>query len=69
MSTYLAIVYCDHSDVSVFSAGPFRYVDTVGASQVVAEMQKLEASYGELFSPCQMLIDMAKDPSKKFHQS
>jgi enoyl-CoA hydratase/long-chain 3-hydroxyacyl-CoA dehydrogenase len=48
--------------------GPFRFVDLYGADKLVAKMQELQKSYGEPFAPCQLLLDYAKDPSKKFHK-
>ena len=50
-----------------FHGGPFRYIDTLGADKFVKWMEKFEADYGQRFTPCQLLKDMAKDPSKKFH--
>jgi len=46
--------------------GPFRYVDTMGAQTVVDMMRKYEGVYGTPFTPCQMLLDMAKS-GKKFY--
>lgn len=46
--------------------GPFKFVDTKGADYVVEQMEKFEAVYGESFTPCQMLRDMAKS-GKKFY--
>lgn len=52
-----------------FHGGPFRYLDTYGADKFVERMEKLhETIGGERFVPCQMLLDYAKDPSKKFHK-
>ncbi|CAM2112479.1 trifunctional enzyme subunit alpha, mitochondrial isoform X2 [Caretta caretta] len=47
--------------------GPFRYTDSVGAKQLVDKLRKYEAVYGNQFTPCQLLLDHANDPSKKFH--
>ncbi|XP_037749657.1 trifunctional enzyme subunit alpha, mitochondrial isoform X1 [Chelonia mydas] len=47
--------------------GPFRYADSVGAKQLVDKLRKYEAVYGNQFTPCQLLLDHANDPSKKFH--
>jgi len=49
-----------------FSGGPFRYIDTMGASTFVDHMRRFEQSYGVAFTPCQMLVDMAKS-GKKFY--
>ena len=49
-------------------AGPFRFADIYGADKLVSKMREFEAVYGETFTPCQLLLDHAKDPSKKFHR-
>merc|ERR1711894_229746 len=46
--------------------GPFRFVDALGADNVVGMLKKYEAVYGVAFTPCQMLLDMAKS-GKKFY--
>ena len=54
---------------SGFRPGPFRYLDVYGAEKFVERMQRLQETVGgERFQPCQMLLDFAKDPSKKFHK-
>lgn len=50
-----------------FLGGPFRYVDTFGADKIVGFMEKYRKYYGDQFEPCQLLLDHAKDRSKKFH--
>lgn len=48
--------------------GPFRFVDTYGADKLVKLMEKFQSVIGEKqFQPCQLLLDHAKDPSKRFH--
>jgi len=49
-----------------FTGGPFRYIDTMGAKTVVEKMKTLEKSYGALYSPADILVDMAKK-NRKFH--
>eukprot|EP00794_Sanderia_malayensis_P004775 gene4775-5402_t len=50
-----------------FLGGPFRYVDTYGADKMVAMMEKFANTIGaEQFTPCSLLMDHAKDSSKKF---
>lgn len=51
-----------------FLGGPFRYLDIHGADQLVEKMQRYESVYGQQFTPCQLLLDHAKDSSKKFHK-
>merc|ERR1719411_823128 len=46
--------------------GPFRYVDTQGAQKIVDAMRKYENAYGAPFTPCQLLLDMAKSGDKFF---
>jgi len=46
--------------------GPFRYVDTQGAQKIVDIMRKYEQAYGSPFTPCQLLLDMAKSGDKFF---
>lgn len=48
--------------------GPFRYVDMFGADKLVEKMRRFEAVYGSPFTPSQLLLDHAQDPSKKFYK-
>ncbi|XP_036922657.1 trifunctional enzyme subunit alpha, mitochondrial [Sturnira hondurensis] len=48
--------------------GPFRFVDLFGAQKVVDRLRKYEAAYGKAFTPCQLLVDHANNPTKKFYQ-
>ena len=43
-----------------FLGGPFRYMDTLGADEVVARLTRLAAQYGSRFTPCTPLLDMAE---------
>lgn len=43
-----------------FLGGPFRYLDTVGAVNVVAQLNQWAGLYGERFKPCDALIKMAE---------
>ncbi|XP_009082599.1 PREDICTED: trifunctional enzyme subunit alpha, mitochondrial, partial [Acanthisitta chloris] len=47
--------------------GPFRFADSFGAKQLVDKLRKYEAVYGVQFTPCQLLLDHANSPGKKFH--
>lgn len=40
--------------------GPFRYVQRRGAASVVEEMLRLQDMAGKRFSPCELLMDMAR---------
>uniref|UniRef100_A0A4W4E376 Trifunctional enzyme subunit alpha, mitochondrial n=1 Tax=Electrophorus electricus TaxID=8005 RepID=A0A4W4E376_ELEEL len=50
-----------------FLGGPFRFVDNFGADKLVEKMKTFEEVFGNQFTPCQLLLDHAKDPSRKFH--
>ncbi|MDU5714218.1 MAG: fatty acid oxidation complex subunit alpha FadJ [Citrobacter freundii] len=42
-----------------FLGGPFRYMDSLGAGEVVATLQRLTTQYGSRFAPCEQLLQMA----------
>ena len=44
-----------------FRGGPFRYVDVVGASEVVRRLEGYQKSCGERFRPAPLLVEMARD--------
>jgi 3-hydroxyacyl-CoA dehydrogenase/enoyl-CoA hydratase/3-hydroxybutyryl-CoA epimerase len=50
-----------------FRGGPFRYIDTLGAQQVVDILNDLAAKHGARFKPAQILVDYAKS-GKKFYE-
>ncbi|XP_012538607.1 trifunctional enzyme subunit alpha, mitochondrial [Monomorium pharaonis] len=50
-----------------FTGGPFRWVDSYGAHRLVKKMEEFQSHYGEAFKPCQLLLDMANDSTRKFH--
>ncbi|MGG5837304.1 3-hydroxyacyl-CoA dehydrogenase NAD-binding domain-containing protein, partial [Huaxiibacter chinensis] len=43
-----------------FLGGPFRYMDNLGTSEVVAILQRLATQYGPRFTPCDALLRMAE---------
>ncbi|XP_007664923.1 trifunctional enzyme subunit alpha, mitochondrial isoform X2 [Ornithorhynchus anatinus] len=48
--------------------GPFRFTDLYGARKLVDRLKKYEDVYGKQFTPCQLLVDHANNPDKKFYQ-
>ena len=44
-----------------FLGGPYRYIDTVGASNVVSQMNQWATAHGERFTPCEALVKMAEE--------
>ncbi len=51
-----------------FWGGPFRFVDLYGADRLVKAMNRYAQAYDpEQFTPCQLLLDHAKQDSK-FYQ-
>lgn len=51
-----------------FTGGPFRWVDQYSARKLVDKMYCFADLYGPPFVPCQTLVGMAKDSSKKFYK-
>ena len=47
--------------------GPFKYVDSFGADKIVNKMKEFEQIFGSQFTPCDLLVQHAKDKSKKFY--
>jgi len=47
-----------------FLGGPFRYIDHIGANNLVAKMNQWQLTCGERFEPCQKLIEMAEQDLK-----
>jgi 3-hydroxyacyl-CoA dehydrogenase/enoyl-CoA hydratase/3-hydroxybutyryl-CoA epimerase len=43
-----------------FRGGPFRYVDTVGAREIVRRLERLRDRHGNRFAPAPVLVEMAK---------
>jgi len=49
--------------------GPFKFVDIYGADKIVDILKRYEQVYGASFKPCDLLLEHAKDSSKKFYAS
>ena len=47
-----------------FLGGPFRYIDLLGAAEVLKTLQGLQQHYGEHFAPCPGLIRRAQEGSR-----
>ena len=43
-----------------FRGGPFRYMDAIGAGEVVRRLRTFEDRLGKRFKPAQLLVDMAQ---------
>ncbi len=43
-----------------FRGGPFRYIDSVGAEEIVRRLEDLEGRFAARFRPAEMLIDLAR---------
>ena len=51
-----------------FRGGPFRWVDTLGAAEVLRRVQGYHDRFGARWAPAPLLIDMAKK-DERFHSS
>jgi 3-hydroxyacyl-CoA dehydrogenase/enoyl-CoA hydratase/3-hydroxybutyryl-CoA epimerase len=49
-----------------FRGGPFRYVDTIGAKEIVRRLERFRDRLGVRFSPAPVLVEMART-GKTFH--
>jgi 3-hydroxyacyl-CoA dehydrogenase/enoyl-CoA hydratase/3-hydroxybutyryl-CoA epimerase len=51
-----------------FLGGPFRYIDTLGAKNLVDTLTRYQKLYGDRFAPCEMLKNMATE-GNSFHSN
>lgn len=49
-----------------FLGGPFRYIDQLGAAELVAQLRNLESRFGSRFTPAELLVTMAEQ-QKRFY--
>ncbi|HEU4565349.1 MAG TPA: fatty acid oxidation complex subunit alpha FadJ [Gemmatimonadaceae bacterium] len=49
-----------------FRGGPFRYVDSVGAAEMVRQLEELDREYAPRYEPARLLRDMARE-EKRFY--
>lgn len=47
-----------------FLGGPFRYLDSVGAINVVNQLNQWKGQHGDRFTPCEALVKMAEKNTK-----
>ncbi|NRQ41977.1 fatty acid oxidation complex subunit alpha FadJ [Rheinheimera sp. YQF-2] len=47
-----------------FLGGPFRYIDQLGAAELVAQLRNLQSRFGERFEPAALLVSMAEQQQK-----
>ncbi|KIO37465.1 fatty acid oxidation complex subunit alpha FadJ [Shewanella sp. cp20] len=47
-----------------FLGGPFRYMDSLGAKHLVETLKRYQDQFGERFTPCDRLVEMAESGSK-----
>ena len=50
-----------------FRGGPFRYIDSRGAAEIVKRLEKLSEQFGARFTPAKSLVEMART-GKKFYE-
>ena len=50
-----------------FRGGPLRYIDTLGAAEVVRTLEGLALAYGPRFTPAPILVEIAES-GEKFHE-
>ena len=51
-----------------FRGGPFRYVDAMGASRIVDDLEQLNARFPGRFAPAALLLQYAKG-QKRFYRA
>jgi 3-hydroxyacyl-CoA dehydrogenase/enoyl-CoA hydratase/3-hydroxybutyryl-CoA epimerase len=49
-----------------FRGGPFRYVDSIGAAEILRRIEGYHTRFGERWTPAPVLVDMAKG-NKRFY--
>lgn len=49
-----------------FRGGPFRYVDAIGADEILSQLDTLDGRFAERFKPAQLLVEMAQS-HKRFY--
>jgi 3-hydroxyacyl-CoA dehydrogenase/enoyl-CoA hydratase/3-hydroxybutyryl-CoA epimerase len=52
-----------------FRGGPFRYVDTIGAAEILVRFRSYEDRFGKRWTPAGVLVDMAKKGERFYGSS
>jgi 3-hydroxyacyl-CoA dehydrogenase / enoyl-CoA hydratase / 3-hydroxybutyryl-CoA epimerase len=52
-----------------FRGGPFRYIDALGVAKVVHDLEELNFKYSPRFSPCELLVQMARKGGRFYPES
>ncbi|QDF74914.1 MULTISPECIES: fatty acid oxidation complex subunit alpha FadJ [Shewanella] len=47
-----------------FLGGPFRYMDSLGAKHLVETLKRYQSEFGDRFTPCDRLVEMAESGAK-----
>ena len=47
-----------------FRGGPFRYVDSLGAEEVLSQLDTLDGRFPERFKPAAILVEMARTKAR-----
>ncbi|WP_240221923.1 fatty acid oxidation complex subunit alpha FadJ [Rheinheimera hassiensis] len=50
-----------------FLGGPFRYIDQLGAANLVAQLRNLESRFGSRFAPAPLLVTMAEQQQRFYN--
>ncbi|WP_215398486.1 fatty acid oxidation complex subunit alpha FadJ [Rheinheimera oceanensis] len=50
-----------------FLGGPFRYIDQLGAANLVTQLRNLESRFGSRFSPAPLLVTMAEQQQRFYN--
>ena len=49
-----------------FLGGPFSAIDNIGTAQLVEQLQSWSEQFGERYTPCEALVEMAKTDAKYY---
>jgi 3-hydroxyacyl-CoA dehydrogenase/enoyl-CoA hydratase/3-hydroxybutyryl-CoA epimerase len=52
-----------------FRGGPFRYMDTLGAPEVLRQLEELNDRFPGRFEPAELLVSMARRGERFYHES